>query len=60
MRASRAGQGIGRGFAGSHEAAENVGNPEKWHKNLKKWQKTCGNRAFAVDKVCEKTQGKRR
>jgi hypothetical protein len=56
MRASRAGQGFPRRI----KTLKKCPNPEKWHKNREKWGKTCGNRAFAVDKVREKTQGKRR
>jgi hypothetical protein len=50
----------GKGFRDESKTLESGLNPEKWHKNRKKWPKTCGNRAFAVDKVREKTQGKRR
>jgi hypothetical protein len=50
---------LDKGFAHTHRSAL-APFKEKTLKNRQKPQKTCGNRAFAVDKVFQKPQGKRR
>jgi hypothetical protein len=49
-----------KGFAAFFNEAEWVKIQKYRIKTGKNGKKTCGNGPFAVDKVCEKTQGKRR